>query len=270
MDGSDNTRMREWNAEAYHRISNPQFAMAIPVLARLPLIGTETVLDIGCGTGRVTEKLAERLPHGQVVAVDVSLNMVAAAHEYLAARYPRRTAFVQADATALPIDQRADAIFSTASFHWVLDHAALFRSLFRALKPGGRIVAQCGGAGNLQRIHDRSIALMESPPFAAYFTHWTMPWEFADANTTRARLEAVGFTDISAWVERAPIILPDVETFTTFMTNVVLRHHIASLPTPALQRAFVQCITESAAGDTPAFELDYRRLNVEARRPGSR
>lgn len=259
--------MREWNAGAYHQISNPQFAMAMPVLARLPLTGGETVLDIGCGTGRVTAHLLERLPAGRVVAIDLSMNMLSAAREHLAPRFGGQAAFLLADASALPLIASAEAIFSTATFHWVLDHAALFRSLRQALKPGGRLVVQCGGAGNLDRIHHRATALMESPAWAGYFTTWREPWEFADAATTRERLEAAGFSDIRTWVEPAPIVQPDAPSFATFVTNVILRHHLAHLPTTELREEFVARITERAAADSPPFELDYQRLNIDARRP---
>jgi len=259
--------VREWDAGAYHQISNPQFAMAVPVLARLPLRGDEIVLDVGCGTGRVTELLIERLPHGKVIAVDVSSNMLNTAREYLSPAYGQRVTYVQADAAALPLAEVTDAIFSTASFHWVLDHQALFHSLFAALEPGGRLVAQCGGGPNLQRIHLRSDALMHGAEFAPYFPNWREPWEFADADTTARRLEAAGFMDINAWIEPSPIVQPDAETFATFLTNVILRHHLSRLPTRELQQAFVAHITALAAADTPAFELDYWRLNIDARRP---
>jgi trans-aconitate 2-methyltransferase len=174
--------MREWNADRYHQISNPMVAMAIPVLARLPLRGDELVLDVGCGTGLVTEKLLDRLPAGRVIAVDASENMLTTARDHLRGR---QVTFVRADAAALPLTGAADAIFSTATFHWVLDHPALFRSLFRALRPGGRLVAQCGGGPNIQRLHDRAAALMHEPEFAPFFARWRNPWEFADAQTTR-------------------------------------------------------------------------------------
>jgi trans-aconitate 2-methyltransferase len=136
--------MREWNAETYHRVSNPQFDWGTVVLARLPLDGGECVLDVGCGTGRLTEQLLTRLPHGRVIGIDQSANMVRVARDYLKPQGPRMQLLV-ADAVALPLEAHADAVFSTATFHWVLDHPRLFRSLHDALKPGGRLVAQCGG-----------------------------------------------------------------------------------------------------------------------------
>src|SRR3954467_6455697 len=116
--------MREWNAESYHRISNPMFATAMPVLQRLSLGGDELVLDVGCGSGLVTEKLLERLPSGRVIAIDLSMNMLAAAREHLQAAHGHHASFLLADAASLPLNGIADAVFSTASFHWVLDHPA--------------------------------------------------------------------------------------------------------------------------------------------------
>src|SRR4029434_5482683 len=184
--------MREWNANSYHQVSTPQFDWGTAVLERLPLAGDELVLDVGCGTGRLTEKLLERLPHGHVVGIDVSRNMLQVAHEFLRPRFGPRIQLVLADASDLPVSGAADAVFSTATFHWVRDHPRLFRGLYRALKPGGRVVAQCGGGPNIARLHDRAAVLMHEPPFAAHFTTWQEPWEFADAATAARRLEETG------------------------------------------------------------------------------
>ena len=118
--------VREWNAGVYHRVSTPQFDWGVRVLDRLSLEGGELVLDVGCGTGRLTELLLARLPRGRVVAVDQSTNMLDAARAFLQDRFGPRVTFVQADASALPFPGAADAIFSTATFHWVLDHDRLF------------------------------------------------------------------------------------------------------------------------------------------------
>jgi len=259
--------MREWNADAYHRVSNPQLSWGIQVLERLPLEGDELVLDVGCGTGRLTELLLERLPRGRGIGIDQSVNMLETARTYLAGRFGRHVEFVQADAGALPFRNVADAIFSTATFHWLLDHERLFRSVFTALAPGGRLVAQCGGGLNLQRVHARCDDLMQRPAFAPHFANWSEPWEFADADTTARRLRTAGFTDVRTSVEASPVVQPDAATYREFITHVIVRPHLARLADGALRDRFVDSITALAAADSPAFELDYWRLNIEARKP---
>ena len=155
--------MPEWNAEAYHRVSDPHVAWGVRVLARLPLEGGECVLDVGCGTGRLTEQLLERLPAGRVVALDISSEHAPRGARISCASICRPGALRAGGRAALPVAGRADAVFSTATFHWVLDHPALFRSVFAALKPGGRLVAQCGGGPNIQRLHDRCEVLGQRP-----------------------------------------------------------------------------------------------------------
>ncbi|MEO5823037.1 MAG: methyltransferase domain-containing protein [Vicinamibacteraceae bacterium] len=258
---------REWNAPTYHRVSAPQFGWGQAVLDRLPLRGDETVLDVGCGTGRLTSLLLDRLPRGRAIGIDYSRNMLATAQRELPAGVQARAAFVHADASALPVAARADAIFSTATFHWVLDHPRLFHSLFRALTPGGRLVAQCGGGANLHRHHERAQALMASARYAPFFQRWTDPWEFADAATTRARLEAVGFVDIVTRVTAAPVVQPDRDAFVEFVTHVIFRPHLAALPDDDAKRAFVATLADQAEADPVPFELDYWRLDFDARRP---
>lgn len=263
----DNRPAREWNAGVYHRVSNPQFEWGLDVLGRLPLEGDELVLDVGCGTGRLTQRLLTRLPRGRVVAVDQSTNMLEGARVYLADAFGRRVTFVQAEASALPCAGGADAIFSTATFHWVKDHDRLFASLYAALKPGGRIVAQCGGGANIARLHQRCHALMRRPEFAGSFTQWVEPWEFAGADTTERRLRAAGFCEIRTSVEAAPVVQPDAATFREFIEHVICRPFLAPIARAEDRDRFMTALTEMAARDSPAFELDYWRLNLEARKP---
>ena len=140
---------REWDATSYHKVSGPQTGWGQKVLARLELAGDERVIDAGCGSGRLTGELAERLPHGQVVALDRSWNMLQTARANLRPTYGSRVRFVQVSLPALPFEECADVVFSTATFHWVADHPALFSNIFEALRPGGRLHAQCGGGPNL-------------------------------------------------------------------------------------------------------------------------
>jgi len=259
--------MREWNAGVYHRVSNPQLEWGLPVLERLPLGGGETVLDVGCGTGRLSAKLVERLPRGRAICIDQSGNMLQTAKEYLAPRFASRVEFAQADAAALPFSAVADAIFSTATFHWVLDHDRLFASLFAALKPGGRLVAQCGGGDNLHRIHERCDRLMDDAAFAPHFSRWRHPWEFADAATTARRLVRAGFADVVTRVHASPVLQPNAAAYREFVEHVICRPHLAYLPDASLRARFMERLTEQAALDSPAFELDYWRLDLDGRKP---
>jgi len=255
----------EWNADRYHDLSAPQQAWGRRVLDRLALAGGEEVLDVGCGTGRVTGELAARVPGGRVVGVDRSPAMLAAARDWLRDHAPS-VRLLQADAAALPFRRTFDAIFSNATFHWVPDHSALFRSLITALKPGGRLVAQCGGGPNLAQLLGRAARLMREPRFAPYFEGWTEPTHYSDAATAARRMRAAGFDAIDVSLEPAPTSFDSPRDFQEFIENVCVRHHVARLP-PHDRGLFLRELTVAAAADSPPLTLDYWRLNLSARRP---
>ena len=174
----------DWNAASYDKVADPQARWGAEVLARLPLEGDETVLDAGCGTGRVTELLLARLPRGRVVALDASAAMLEQARGRLA-RFGDQVEYVQADLERpLPIAEPVDAVLSTATFHWVLDHDALFANLAPVLRPGGWLVAQCGGFGNVATL--LRVAKEVHPGFRRVHN-------FQTAEATRERLERSGF-----------------------------------------------------------------------------
>ena len=251
--------MKDWDAASYHRLSEPQFAWGLDVLGKIDLRGDERALDVGCGTGRLTIELIRRLPRGSVVALDQSAAMVEQAKAHLGR-------VVRADAAALPFASRFDLVFSTATFHWVPDHERLFASLFTALAPRGRLVAQCGGGPNLARLYERADALMPSRAFAPYFTDWQRPWNFANAETTTRRLEAAGFTNVMASTRPAPVSFPDASSYRAFIRTVCIRPHLSRLPA-ALHESFIDALAAGAADDNPAFTLDYWRLDMTATRP---
>ena len=257
--------MTEWNAERYHHISSPQQAWGRKVLDRLPLEGHERVLDIGCGTGRVTGDIAARVPDGVVVGLDHSQAMLDTAQLWLAEHAPR-VRLVRADGASLPFRRAFDAVFSGATFHWIHDHSALFRSIVTALRPGGRLVAQCGGGPNLAQLLGRAARLMRETRFAPYFDDWTDPTYYSDADSAAQRMRAAGFVEVETSLEAAPTTFDSPVEFQEFIANVCVRYHVARLPDGDRQ-AYLRELTVAAAGDTPPLTLDYWRLNLSGRRP---
>lgn len=261
------TDIREWNAPSYHKVALPHVDWGSALLSSLPLRGDETVADLGCGSGRLTALLLERLPAGTVIAVDQSANMLAEAESHLRPRFGDRVRFRQADIQDLTLDPPVDAIFSTATFHWLPDHAALFRHLFASLTPGGLLLAQCGGAGNIAGLLVRLEALMRSEAYVQYFGDWSGPWNFAGEEETHQRLRDAGFLDVETSRFPAPVTFDDPVRYREFMATVVLGAHLRRLPTQALRDQFVATLTDQAASDDPPYTLDYWRLNLHGRRP---
>jgi len=247
---------RDWDASTYDRISDPQVAMAGPVLDRLVLRGGETVLDAGCGSGRVTRLLLDRLPRGHVVAVDAAPSMV---EEARAALGDRATVF-QSDLLDLVLPEPVDAAFSNAVFHWVPDHQRLFDRLLAALKPGGQLVAQCGGEGNIDRLRKLAAEVAAEEPYATALAGWADPWNYASPDDTRERLQRAGFVGIETWLEPWPVEPPEPREY---LRAVCLGHHLTALP-QQLRDSFLDTIAHRYG--EPA-RLDYIRLNITATRP---
>ena len=244
------TGSRDWDGATYDRIADPMTRWGTDVLERLPLIGEETVLDAGCGSGRVTELLLERLPNGRVIAADAAPSMLVEARRRLE-RFGDRVTFVECDlGRPLPIDGAVDAVFSTATFHWVPDHDALFANLAAVMRSGGMLVAQCGGAGNIASVRQAVAGLGET---------WPGPWTFATPGETAARMEAAGFVDVEAWLHDEPTPIDPGEPMETFLATVILRAHLDRLPEVG-RAGFVRRVAERLASP----EIDYVRLNLVA------
>lgn len=254
----------DWDAATYHRVADPQFEWGKRLLDRLELNGDETVIDAGCGSGRLTRLLLERVPRGKVLAVDVSPQMVEQARGYLAPDFGERIEVICRDLLALNLDQVADVVFSTATFHWIPDQDGLFRNVARALKPGGRLLAQMGGKGNLHRILMRAELIEREPEFRAYFEGWDRPNVYPDKEETRNRLKAAGFKDIELDHFAQPTTFKDAAGFAEFIKTVILRLNLQRLPDEDLRRIFVERLVDGAAEDNPPYTLDYWRLNLSA------
>jgi trans-aconitate 2-methyltransferase len=249
----DGPGRRDWDAGTYDRVSDPQFRWALEQLERVALRGDEAVLDAGCGSGRVTAVLADLVPRGRVYGVDVAPSMAAHAAQALG----DRAVILCQDLVELDIPEPVDVIFSNATFHWIADHEALFAALHRTLRPGGRLVAQCGGRGNIDRFRRLADEVACEQRFAPYFTDWQGPWNYAGAAETERRLRAAGFAEVRTWLQERPTQL---SAPAPFVRTVCLVRHLDRLPAER-HGEFVDAVLARAARP---FVLDYVRLNMSA------
>jgi len=221
-----------WDADTYDKVADPQEQWAREILDRAGFRPGETVLDAGCGSGRVTELLLDL--GVRVIGVDADAAMVAKARE----RLGDRAEVLRQDLLELELAEPVDAVFSCAVFHWITDHDRLFERLHAALRPGGRLVAQCGGHGNIAKV----VAAVPDRP---------SPWLYATPEDTGRRLRAAGFAEARAWLEPKPTTVPDPETY---IAAVCLHGHA--------QAAELAPKVVAALGDPPV--IDYVRLNIDA------
>lgn len=247
---------REWDAATYDRVADPQEEWAREVIDRLELQGDETVLDAGCGTGRVARLLIERLPKGRVIGVDSSAAMIDKARDSLG----DEAELIVSDLLELELDESVDAVFSNATFHWILDHRRLFERLQAALRPGGRLEAQCGGIGNVEEFLNSVESVNGDERFAPYLRGITSVWNFASPGDTEVRLQAAGFEVRRCWLEQRPAQPHEPRAY---LESICLGVHLERLP-PSLHEPYMQAVLEVLPRP---LTLDYVRLNISARRP---
>ena len=244
---------RDWDAATYDRISAPQQAWAAEQLDRLELAGDEVVVDAGCGSGKVTAELVRRVPRGTVYAVDVAPSMVRFTEQALG----DSVISLCQDLVELDLPEPVDVVFSNATFHWIGDHEGLFAALHRNMKPGARLLAQCGGRGNIDSLRTTADLLASEEPFAEFFADWERPWNYATDTDTARRLAAAGFRDINCWLEGKQVTPEDAATF---LRAVCLIRHMDPLP-EQLREEFVERVL-ARSGDP--LVLEYVRLNMSA------
>ncbi len=190
-----------WSGADYARHSNLQAAMADEVLSRLPLRGDEQLLDVGCGDGKLSARIAEQLPYGAVLGVDASADMVAFARQQFGAAAWPNLRFEVVDARRLNFDARFDRVVSFNALHWIPQQAEALRGIRAALKPQGRAHLRLVTRGALTSLEEVAEALRQEPSWAPHFTAFSDPYLRLDAQQYSALARGLGLQTITVHSE---------------------------------------------------------------------
>jgi trans-aconitate 2-methyltransferase len=241
-----------WRGAQYDRVADPQHRWGLSVLDRLPENGVTRILDAGCGSGRVTEQVCEQFRKAEVVAIDSSASMLDAARERLVGQSSRVT-LAQVDledSTALRALGTFNAVISTGTLHWVLDHGRLFSDLRQMMSNGGVFASQSGGEGSVEAVRTILVDLG---------IEWQSMNNYANADETCEHLVAAGFSGVECWMADESVVFDNHDSLRAYLLDGVIAPYVSSLAEPARKE-----VAAEVANRLPVAELRFVRLNIRA------
>ena len=185
-----------WNAQDYAKNSQNQFQWARELIPKLKLIGNESLLDIGCGDGKITAELAKYLPQGRAVGIDSSKEMIRLAKQAFPNKDYPNLSFKVMDARKLTFKEEFDLVFSNAALHWIVNQNVVLKGVERALKPGGRLLFQMAGKGNAKDVLSIISKLDDEAPWNQFLRGMPFPYGFYDTVEYRAFLKEAGLVAV--------------------------------------------------------------------------
>jgi trans-aconitate methyltransferase len=195
-----------WDPKDYKNHSKAQQQWARELIAKLDLTGSEKILDIGCGDGKVTVEMAGLVQKGFVVGVDNSHAMIALAIEQYPPEKHKNLSFAIMDASNLEFSNEFDVVFSNAALHWVKNHKPVVDGIYKSLKPGGKALLQMGGQGNAKDILSVIDDLKHKEEWKPYFDGFEFPYGFLGSEEYAGLLAESGFS-----IDRVELIPKDMQ-----------------------------------------------------------
>jgi len=205
----------DWNPKAYATNSSAQETWGSALHGKLALQDGETVVDLGCGDGRLTARLAARNPHGHTIGLDASPAMVE--HARTAHAGIPGLEFHQADARSFQIKSPADALVSSATLHWVAELDQAFQASWRALRPGGRLLFQMGGTGNIAQLEEAAREVIAQPEWNGFFTGFQTPWHLHSCEEAQQAIASAGLAAVRVELLERDMVHEDPEAFLGWM-----------------------------------------------------
>jgi trans-aconitate methyltransferase len=257
----------KWNAADYAANSAVQQAWARELIARLSLRGDEHVLDVGCGDGKVSAEIAHAVPHGAVVGIDASPQMIQFARATFSTRKIPNLKFRVMDARRIRFAQPFDLVFSNATLHWVDDHPAFLRGAAACLRPGGRLVVSCGGKGNAQDVFVTLRPEMRLKHWRQFFRRIPKPYFFHSPAEYEKWLPQFGFKTIDVRLAPKDAVYTGPDEFAAWLRTTWLPY-VQRVP-EALREEFIAGIANRYLAKHPPdaegkVHVRMVRLEIEA------
>ena len=253
----------EFDGRKYEKASTHQKEWGLKLVEELDLQGTETVLDLGCGDGSLTSRIAELVPRGEVVGIDASRSMIDTA----LGKKRDNLSFLLADINSLDFTECFDIVFSNATLHWIMDHRKLLANVHRALRPGGRLRFNFAGDGNCSNLYEVIREAMARPEFSSYFTRFEWPWYMPPLDEYRNLAESSGLDEVQVWGENADRYFPDADAMIRWIDQPslvpFLKHMDDRDKKPFRDFVVRGMIEETQQADGRCFET-FRRINLRA------
>lgn len=262
--------MYNWNPQDYAQNSRGQEAWARELLSLIDLRPDDAVLDVGCGDGRTTASIANNVPRGSVVGVDLSADMIAHASRQHGQATHGNLRFQQADAAALPFVSEFSVVFSNATLHWVPDQRAAVQGIARALRPGGRFIAQMGGQGNFAELVATFENLARTPRWRQVVRFGEIPYRFNHPDAYESWLREYGLEVIECRLVSKDMVHQDRAALIGWLRTAW--HPYTSAVPLELRDAFLQEVAAQQAAARPPDEqgrlhIEAIRLQVRAQKP---
>ncbi len=241
----------QWNAELYQGTSSPQYRLGLMALERLSPSDGEHLLDIGCGNAVLTIELAKLVPHGLVTGIELSGEMLRKAADNLSGSRVTNVRLMRMNALDIRFNSEFDGIFSNSAIHWIDDLESMYRLLFKALKPGGRIMIQTS-LREMNPLMAATLAVQDDERFRGHLGGTGIPWRFNTEEENRLILTGAGFSEIA--------VEPHVDAY-KFGTREELSGYLESAPmVPLLSR-----LPGTLRGEFARFFVDaYLEKNFKA------
>lgn len=220
-------------------------------------------MDAGSGSGNLTKILSDKVPQGEIYAVDADPSMIQQAKYNLSGC--ANVQIIQSSMDKVNLPAKFDVIFSSSALHWILDQQGVLSHFWQLLKPnGGELLIECDGYGNLDKISSIVFKIMQSDQFRKYFANWKQSWYFPKPDDTERLLEKIGFRDIGVYLSDQTMIYPDGESFMMFIKSVIMRPFLAYLPDAKKKDQFLDTFLDEFERSNRIWSLDFVRLGIFA------